>query len=652
MMSAISEDLNGIKALCKDGIRQIIFRLTNDMDARIALQAKVDSAIDQISSPAAINYRYVDDNISLERYFIGEMVESDSLKALIGASLVLFKSFSQESVSADLEPFEMFYQRTVEGRLGEYFSKDVLLKTFAKWMFFAVHGVSILATGNQAVLINICAMLENMPTVDRAIKKYTSGGGKTDAMLHRLYIYELIAGNQEKAQKHFEKIIKTKNSINKTGRQKPGPGSLTLLFEPEEIEKLALWPDDNYAQLRDQLSSRAHFTSYLPEQEKFLEAVHVLFSDIPYFAAILYHPLAIYCDQLFVWQSTNPTDLAQLPEENNVLDAYLAGVDVKNVNKNDHHITFGDMKIKLRMALIASKIVFLQKHYNSVLLPANDVSIEEFQLNFVNLLEFTDVEKATLDFYEKEWDWMLKYRNVVALIKATTNKANQEVYFEVGQRMEGSGRKYTKGGSCTVAAWRRLLIIDLITNDVPIPRRRKPRQLTERTKEKGEHDRETETNVEGKKRRKVIKADKSKTNNKALSTSHAASSLDDKPLPSLNCDVNLSDLFDTDELMNIVSKAEDRGDVSIQYQPTGTGAASSINKGDLILQTGITNMSLEGSQSTVEDPDMLPGITDAESLPAKESSKHALGNGEQHEVYLMSISTLASIRSNEGKEEA
>lgn len=69
---------------------------------------------------------------------------------------------------------------------------------------------------------------------------------------------------------------------------------------------------------------------------------------------------------------------------------------------------------------------------------------------------------------------MFNYAYIADLIHTTdTNagsKANQEVYFEVTQRFEGSGRSYTKGGDRKASTERRLVIIEQIRNR---PRRSK-----------------------------------------------------------------------------------------------------------------------------------------------------------------------------------
>lgn len=545
----MTEDLELIKTAAKEKLWRLIAYISkSEEDVKVALQEKINYAFTQVSSLSHINARYVEENMSLKRYFVEKFIGSKSLQSLIGASLLLLKSFSSD-IESLLEESDSFYITKIASAFSNLHDEDRFLKDFTKYLFIAVKSVGISTAHNQGMLINMCAFLQSVDSCGGIVFKYSSGGGMTDALKRRMMVYALLAGNEEEARSYRAEVMAKQSTRKKTGNH-----SLELVFKPEEVILLNHWPKDDYALLRNQL---AHHTYTIDnyDQLAFLMEVHCLFTDIPYFTDILFFPLSILYQQLVAWSFTYPGDFNELPHEREIVDNYLPSSDV-----SDQLNVTSDLRNELWMVLIGAKILFLRSHRsNSKLLLPYTPDIISYRALFSGVFEPSpDLEQ------DEEWQWMINYHLVVALIHATApkngKKVNQQMYFEIAQRLEGSGKSYTKGGDRTASSERRLVIIERVTGKMR--RTKKTAAIATTTVVALAAEKVNPVQSESKesgKRRKTVKA------------LPAPAPLLAPPQPHFEnlfreLSISKTSVVDTNENLRAVSEAEKRGQVHVGYE--------------------------------------------------------------------------------------
>lgn len=430
-----------LKAYCKESIFKVIDLLSENVVVRLEMRLKVHRTYDSITRFEGINERKFES--LLERCFY--KVWASDLNNVMCASLIFLLSHSSvtETASEDSEFFHEYHEVLNSERFDP---PDLTFPAFVRYMRTALMVFS--PANNEGKLLMACAFLEGLEPGSR-ILNYSLGKGMTNATKRRLLAYDWFSSKSTINKVKISRDLKGELSKSQelvSSRRKTGNQTFTITLKAGELEKMIGFKRDFYDQVLDEI--RPHFLSssesFKPHSMQLFLHIGILFSDIPYFETIMLLPITDLISQLEVWLGNESKSKESLPNELHILQNRIKNIPVK-----------GTEIMTMTMAMLACKVLYLQRN------------------GFMNIVEAPPMPMNDLLIHEDVVDelrFLHNFYNAISLVHDVTGnrrlKVNQTILLELGQRLEGSGRKYTKGGGKSQACTRRIELIKHVTGKI------------------------------------------------------------------------------------------------------------------------------------------------------------------------------------------
>lgn len=450
-MSSITE----LSGLTRAAMGSVIFSMCKSEQVVNEMMRKIDRALSGINILEVINERMLES--VLYRCFEKPSTVRKEFKAMIWASLVSLFAHSPVAIAnaGQVKEFENYLNSSLDP--SSYTAVDPYFLDFVRYMRIAQ--LAMPAHNNQGNLLLICAYLES--NCQQPVLDYSTGSGKTDAVKRRLVAYHWFAANAHAEgvdPQHIEKANRyvlelAKSHAKGDTRRRTGNQPLFITLEEGEMDKLLRIPTDFYDEALNASRYTVDFNTLFPEVREVLHDLQVVFSDIPYFNVILAPPLVHLIYQLFEWFGTQRTK-ESIPNEMKILEFFIP-------------ITGkGEEKMIIVIAMMACKVLVLQKASAAFGSWVGFPELHTFGLEYADIA--TEAARQYEVLHLKLFIQAVTLANELCSSERLRNK--QIVLFEIGQRLEGSGRVYSKGGGESAATKRRLKIISTITGRVRGPR--------------------------------------------------------------------------------------------------------------------------------------------------------------------------------------